>query len=259
MKKLKMTAVSYLNAKPFMFGLQEKGLDKEIDIQIDYPAKCAEKLVNGEVDIALVPVAILPELGDYHLIGDYCIGCDGAVKTVCIFSHKPLAELKQIYLDFHSRTSSALAKILIDEYWKLEIPLINMNISIENDFEEDTGIVAIGDKTIALSEKYKYCYDLGEHWKTHTDLPFVFAAWVSKNPIQSVLLQKLQDAFAYGIANLESVIKLLPEQNSKFDLKTYFEKYIAYDLDELKLQALSLFLSKIRTNENSKSKRILIH
>lgn len=258
MKKLKMTAVSYLNTKPFLYGLKNKGLDTLFDIDIDYPSKCAEKLKNGVVDLALVPVAILPELGDYHLVSDYCIGCDGEVKTVCIFSHRPLEEVKQIYLDFHSRTSLALAKILLKEYWKLDIPMINLNLPIDQKYGEDTAIVAIGDKTISMSKEYEYTYDLGACWKQLTGLPFVFAAWVCKKPLDRSMIDRLEEAFAYGLKNIESVIKTLPEPDENFDLRMYYKKYISYDLDELKLKALALFLSKISSNENTISKKILI-
>jgi len=258
MKKLKMMAVSYLNTKPFLFGLKAKGLEDVFDIDIDYPSKCAERLKNEEVDLALVPVAVLPELGTYHLVSDYCIGCDGEVKTVCIFSHKPLEQVKQIYLDFHSKTSLALAKILLKEYWQMDIPMIDLNLPIGQEYGEDTAIVAIGDKTIALSEYYRYTYDLGAYWKQLTGLPFVFAVWVSKKPIDPLIKLNLEEAFAFGLKNIESVIKSLPAQNENFDLKKYYEKNISYDLNALKLKALALFLSKIRSNESTISDKILI-
>ena len=75
--KLKISAVSYINAKPFVLGINESGFLADYELQIDDPATCAEKLLNDQVDIGLVPVAILPDMEEYHLLTDYCIGCDG--------------------------------------------------------------------------------------------------------------------------------------------------------------------------------------
>jgi len=111
-KKIRLSAVSYLNTKPFIYGLFRGELAEEIELSLDIPSECARKLKAGEVDLALTPVAIIPELPQAWLVSDYCIGSTGTVKTVCLFSEKPLPEIKRILLDFHSRTSVALTRIL---------------------------------------------------------------------------------------------------------------------------------------------------
>ena len=85
--KIKVTAVSYLNTKPFLYGIFNHGLEEELDLELNIPSVCAQKLRDGEVDLGLVPVAIIPQLIRPHIISDYCIGTVGAVKTVCLYSH----------------------------------------------------------------------------------------------------------------------------------------------------------------------------
>ena len=118
MKKIKVTAVSYLNTKPLLYGLLHHPISEQIDLQIDIPADCAQKLIDDEVDLALVPVATIPLLDNPQIISDFCIGTEGAVKTVCIFAERPIEELDYIYLDFHSRTSVQLTRLLLQEYWQ---------------------------------------------------------------------------------------------------------------------------------------------
>ena len=78
--------VNYLNSKPFEFGLTNNDFSNIFDIQVATPAQCAEAYTNGSADIALIPVGALQGLSNYKIISDYCIGCDGEVRTVCIFS-----------------------------------------------------------------------------------------------------------------------------------------------------------------------------
>ncbi len=251
MKKYKIAAVSYLNTKPLLHGLNLINLQEEIDLCIDYPSSCGQRLLNDEVDFALVPVAVLPSLVNYSIVSDYCIGCDGAVQTVCIYSDKPIEEVKTIYTDFHSRTSIELSKILLREYWKKDVPFVHTGESIEGNYESGAGVMAIGDKTIRMDKKYKYKYDLGEAWKSHTGLPFVFAVWVSKKNLPETFTKKLNKAFEKGIAEIDALITSLQNVEGDFDLKKYFNDYIDYHLDAKKLEALNLFLKKMQKNKRS--------
>ncbi|HNK30623.1 MAG TPA: hypothetical protein PKG65_16940, partial [Ferruginibacter sp.] len=107
-QKIKVGAVSYLNTKPLIYGFEQGLMKDEVELLIDYPSKIASLLQTNQVDIGLVPVAIIPTLEEHHIISDYCIGCDGEVASVCLFSEVPLAEVSTILLDYQSRTSVAL-------------------------------------------------------------------------------------------------------------------------------------------------------
>lgn len=245
MSKIKLTAVSYLNTKPFMYGLFQSGLDSELEIHKDIPAVCADKLIQGEVDLALIPVAALAQLKEHYIVSDYCIGCDGPVKTVCLYSNSPIDEVKRIFLDVHSRTSAALTKILIQDYWKNTTVVYKPIYEIGNEvIDDDSALLAIGDKTIGMEDKYRFTYDLGEAWKSMTGLPFVFAAWVANKKLDPKFLARFNEALALGLSHIPDLLFILPETDHDFDLKRYFEENISYTLDEPKKKALRLFLSK---------------
>lgn len=252
MKKVRLTAVNYINTKPFIYGLIQSGMEDELEMYKDIPAVCADKLIKDEVDIALIPVAALANLKNHYIVSDYCIGCDGEVKTVCLYSNNPIEEVNRIYLDTHSRTSAALTKVLVKEYWKKENidykPIYEIERAVMDD---DSAILAIGDKTIGMESNYRFTYDLGVAWKDMTGLPFVFAAWVSNKKLEPAFITRFNAALAQGLRHIPELLFILPEQDSDFDLKKYFEENISYKLDEPKKEALRLFMSKLNHSTSS--------
>ena len=91
--KIKVSAVSYLNTLPFIYGINNSEVVNDIKLSLDIPSDCGMKLLSGEVDLGLVPVAILPQLKEYHIISDYCIGAEGKVDSVALYSDVPLDEI----------------------------------------------------------------------------------------------------------------------------------------------------------------------
>ena len=117
MDKIRVSAISYLNSIPFVYGLENSPLQSEIELSLDIPSECAKKLLENKVDIGLVPVAIIPQLKFSEIIGPYCIGANGPVESVCLFSQVPLNDIEEIQLDFHSKTSVQLVQLLSKKYW----------------------------------------------------------------------------------------------------------------------------------------------
>ncbi len=240
--------MSYLNTKPFLYGLLQSDISQEITLSLDIPSECARKLRDGEADLGLIPVAGIPELHTPHIISDYCIGAVGAVKTVCIYSDVPINAVETLYLDYHSRTSVELTKILLKKYWHTSPCFQKSDDAYLDKISGTTAGLAIGDKTIGLDKKFRYVYDLGEAWENYTGgLPFVFAAWVSNRPLPEIFLKKFNTALQAGLNHIPELIYLLPTQENGFDLKEYFTKYISYDFDAQKHKALSRFLSEINS------------
>lgn len=248
MTKLKVTAVSYLNTKPFLYGIFNNQLDKLIDLHLDIPSVCAEKLRSGEVDLGLVPVVVLPELQDHHIVSDYCIGSIRQVRTVCLLSNEPLEKIKTIYLDYHSKTSVELLKILLKKHWKISPRLIHATVGFEKQIGRDAAALIIGDRAIDMRPQFDYCYDLGEAWNDYSGLPFVYAAWVSNRPLDTDFLARFNEALSRGIAQIPKLIYLLPTPQPGFDLHDYFTNNISYHFDENKKIALSRFLSEMKQN-----------
>lgn len=250
MSKIKISVVSYLNSKPFLYGLNHSGMINEIDLQLDIPSVCAQKLIDGKVDIGLIPVAVLPQLKEKYIISDYCIGAEGKVASVILYSKVPLPEIKNILLDYQSKTSVLLVKVLAGNFWKIAPQWIPAKADYENDIEENTAAVIIGDRTFELENKYPYSYDLAEEWQKLTQLPFVFACWVANKKLPDHFISEFNQALKYGIDNRAKLIAELAEQNAySTDIAAYLNINIKYDYDSSKEKALKLFLDYISKME----------
>jgi len=242
-RKIRVGAVSYLNTKPLLYGIEHSPVINEIELKIDYPSRIATMLLNDEIDIGLVPVAIIPRLKEYHINTDYCIGSDGAVASVCLFSEEPIEKVENILLDYQSRTSVQLAKVLLKEYWKIDPVLTDAKEDFRDHIKGTTAGLVIGDRALEQRKISPYIYDLGETWKKHTGLPFVFAAWVSNKKLSDGFVSAFNAANKTGIENIAALLKGL--QYDVFDLEKYYAQCISYHLDDEKRKGLDLFLKKI--------------
>ncbi|HET6228170.1 MAG TPA: menaquinone biosynthesis protein [Bacteroidia bacterium] len=241
--KVKISAVSYLNSKPFLFGIEHSEIREKIDLQLDMPSICARKLIDNQVDIGLVPVAVIPKLKQHFIISDYCIGAVGKVSSVMLYSEVPLQEIKQVLLDYQSRTSVKLVKVLAQEYWHISPEWINASENFENQIKGTTAAVIIGDRTFGLNDNYPYAYDLSEEWQKFTKLPFVFACWISNKELPDAFVTEFNKALKYGIEHRTELISQLKASTSyKTDVENYLKNSISYTYDSDKKQALSLFL-----------------
>jgi chorismate dehydratase len=243
LSKLKVGAVNYLNTKPLIYGFEKGMMKEEIELFINYPAKVAAELLNDEIDIGLIPVAVIPKLKEHYIISDYCIGAIDKVASVCLFSDVPLQNITSILLDYQSRTSVELLKIIVKEYWKLNVTLINAEEDYISHIKDTTAGLIIGDRALEQRKNFEYIYDLGEEWKSYTQLPFVFAAWVSNKKLPDSFLESFNRANAYGFRHLDEVIKSSPYP--AYDLRTYYTENISYELDNNKRRGLEEFLKRL--------------
>ncbi len=183
--------MNYLNTKPLLYGIKHHPIIERIELIEDYPANIAEKLVAGEIDLGLIPVAATRRLANWQTVTDYCIGCDGEVASVCLFSQVPMREIESVYLDYQSRTSVNLAKILLTEHWQQPVRFIDSTgEDFRNRIEGTTAGVVIGDRALEQRQRSKYIYDLGTGWKDFTDLPFVWMAKYRKTQSGSFVMKK---------------------------------------------------------------------
>jgi len=242
-RKIRVGAVSYLNTKPLIYGFENGLMKDEIDLIIDYPANIAKSLLNDDIDIGLLPVAVIPQMSEYHIVSDFCIAGDGAVASVCLFSEVPLAEIKKVILDYQSRTSVALVQILIKEYWKINPVIANGEADFRAEINGSTAAVVIGDRALEQRKTSSYVYDLGLAWKDYTGLPFVYAAWISNKPMSDDFINRFNLANQYGLDKLAEVISNI--KMPEIDLQKYFTENILYNLNEQRRRGLEEFLLKL--------------
>lgn len=242
--KIKVSAVSYLNTKPLLYGITRHKIINNIELQQEYPALIAQHLRNNTIDIGLVPVAAIPTIPNANIISDYGIAAIGKVASVCIFSQVPIDEIEELYLDYQSRTSVKLAQVLLQKYWKKEVIFKQAPEHYIDLIKNKTAGVIIGDRALQKLNDFNFVYDLAEHWHTFTGLPFVFAAWVANKPIDPQFIQQFNEANALGLAHLEAVIAENPYPYYNLDL--YYRSNIVYQFtDEIKA-GMQQFLSYLK-------------
>ena len=251
MNPIRITAVSYYNTLPFIYGLTRSGLLSGFELSLDVPSECARKIMSAEADIGLIPVGALPSIPGYKLIGNLCIGADKDVKSVLLLANSELQSLKTIYLDTDSRTSVNLVKILAKHYWKIN-PRWESLSNLHGKPAPDEGMVLIGDKTFGLCRQYPHCYDLAGEWIKFTGLPFVFAAWISRIPLTDAFEESFNAALLWGTEHREESVILAGKLHiSEQQLISYLKNDISYTLDDAKIRGLELFL-KYLSEMNSK-------
>ncbi|MDP4150103.1 MAG: menaquinone biosynthesis protein [Bacteroidota bacterium] len=243
-RKIRVGAVSYLNTKPLLYGIRRAEISREIDLTIDYPSRIARMLLADQIDIGLVPVAIIPQMDEFYINGDYCIGSNGPVASVCLFSEVPLEKVERVLLDYQSRTSVQLAKMLLKEHWKVEPVLMDAGMDFRRQIDGTTAGVVIGDRALEQRQRSSYIYDLGEAWKAHTGLPFVFAAWISSRPLDPAFISEFNEANKMGLGHIDEIVKENPY--SLFSLHDYFTRFLDYRLDDPKRRGLERFLQYIQ-------------
>ncbi len=245
-KRWRIGVVSYFNTQPLLLGIEKADFISKIELVKDYPAKIAQALIDGQIDIGLVPVAITPFLQHPHIVSDFCIGTNSSVASVAIFSKVPMEQIESIYLDYQSRTSVQLARILLKEYWKKDIQCLKAEEDYIQAIEGTTAGVIIGDRALANLSQFDYVYDLGAAWIDHTGLPFVFATWMSNQSIPEDFIDLFNQANAYGVEHISEVLAQLPARTHDYDMEQYYTQNIEYKLSDHMQEGMRLFLEKVK-------------
>ncbi|HKK42279.1 MAG TPA: menaquinone biosynthesis protein [Bacteroidales bacterium] len=249
MDKIRISAVKYANTYPFIYGLVKSGFDKKVILETDHPADCAKKLIDGRADVGLIPVAAIPMLPEYHIISDYCIGANGDVRTVMLLSNCVFDEIETIYLDYRSRTSVNLTKVLARNSWKKEFKWGNTSKGFDfRNIGLKEAVVLIGDQCFELEKSYRYKIDLASAWKEFTGMPFVFACWTANKPLDIEFINDFNEALFTGVSDIPAVADYFGNTGTITgeDLKNYLSFNIDFKFDDEKKKALALFLDLLK-------------
>jgi len=243
MEKTRISIVSYLNSKPFLYGVQHSGLIDHMEYTTDIPSKVAAKLAYNQADVGLIPVAGLFDLDEYHIVSDYCIGAVGVVKTVVLVSDVPIDEIETVLMDYQSRSSVMLAKVLAKFFWKKDFKWENTCADFQNkSIKGKTAGVLIGDRVFDVEGKFAYSYDLSEEWQKYTGLPFVFAVWASNKKLSEETERTFNSAMEWGLKHLEEVIQQEETAYPGVDIEAYFTDNISFNLDSSKREGMKKFM-----------------
>ena len=224
--------VGYLNARP---------LSDRIDIDhhtlvLAHPAEVARMLRDGEVDVALVPVAAALSDGDFRGVPGVAIGADGPVDSVLLVAEVPPDQWRTVYLDGVSRTSVVLARLILARAdWAppdLQIVDVGPNQALAR-AGGDAAALVIGDAARTLADRWSVRVDLAEAWREATGLPFVFAVWAGRPDLDPAVVAHLATAGAEGVAAVGSTYAGADRE--------YLTDRIRYTLDDRALMGLRRF------------------
>jgi chorismate dehydratase len=240
---IRLGAVSYLNTRPLVHGLEHRG--NRFALRFDVPARCAELLHAGDVDLGLIPSIEYPG-HDYRIVPGVSIASDGPVASVALFSKVPRADIRSIALDTSSRTSVALLRVLCARWFEIAPAFAGMQPDLGAMIARYDAALVIGD--IALFADYEALglekIDLGEQWTEMTGLPFVYAFWAGRpgiaGPAEIAALQRARDA---GLDRTAAIGRQSfpdsPEKAVRADL--YLRENVKYALGEAETAGLRRF------------------
>ena len=173
---VRVGAVNYLNAKPLVEGLT--ALAPDLDLSFDLPSRLADRMADNEFDVGLIPVVEFFRAGNYSLVPDIAIASRGPVLSVTLFSRVPWADIRTVALDEGSRTSAALAEILLRRRYGVRPRFAPLPLAAPADDLPTDAVLLIGDRAMrACLPGFAYAYDLGREWTDWTGRPFVYAVW----------------------------------------------------------------------------------
>jgi chorismate dehydratase len=207
--KLRVGAVNYLNSKPLIERLTD--FAPEIDLQLDLPSRLADRMAAGDLDVGLIPVIEYfrgeGEGAGYTFIPNIAIASRGPVLSVTLFSRVPWPEIRSIALDEGSRTSAALARILLRKRYGASAEIRPLPIDAPAEEADADAVLLIGDRAMrACLPGFRHAYDLGEEWSRWTDLPMVYALWAVRGGVE---LGTTEAAFhrakEYGLARTGAI------------------------------------------------------
>ncbi len=239
-------AVSYLNTKPLIYGLERQSLVRQL--VLDLPSRLADRLMVGELDVALIPSVEFLRCEQLSIISDACIACRGPVRSVRLLFRKPPEEIRSLALDEGSRTSCALAQVLLAQKFDIYPQLLPLPIDAELPDVAADALLVIGDRAMSLDTSgYVADWDLGQEWTQLTGLPFVFAMWVANaTPDSAAMAHTLAQARDQGLANLTEIVERESANYglSLADCRRYFEDQLYFYLGTEELAGLDLFRSQ---------------
>jgi len=254
--KIRLGAVSFLNTRPLVFGLQQGLACDRIELSYDVPSALAAKLSRGELDGALLPTVELARIPGLVVMPGLSISSRGPAASVLLVLKRPPEEVASVALDPDSRTTNALVQILFDRVWgsrpafldtqpahpdappsKLSDALLNVDAAVR-----------IGDK--ALFETFPpdcRIIDLGELWTAWTGLPFVFAVWALRHELASrELYEALHEARRRGKAAIHAIAEdyAVTATCDPAVVENYLTRHMVYRLGAAEMDGLRLFLAE---------------
>ena len=242
----RIAASSYLNTAPLIWSFLYGSAQRTVELLTHKaPSRCAELLLSGDVNAALVPVIEYQRIPDVAIIPDVCVGSRVAVRSVVIASKQNnLKKIKRVSLDDSSRTSVALIKIIFREFLGFEPEWQTASPDLRSMLEHNDAALIIGDPAMKIPRGKFRVFDLATLWHDFTGLGFVFAMWMARTKfaeqVRTVDFKAVRDE---GLAHLDEIAANYDDQPilSPDEIKDYLTRNIAFQMDEKMMKGLELY------------------
>jgi len=247
---LRVGAVSYLNSKPLVRGLAQALPHSRVTL--DLPSRLADDLMAGGLDVALVPIVEHFRQPGTRLISDACVACRGPVLSVKLHFRTAPAKVRRLALDEGSRTSAALARILLRKLHGVEPELEPLRMDDRLEQTDADAVLVIGDRAMQPPGRdFGESWDLGDRWCQWTELPFVFAAWIARPNLlvgMDSLARALEAVRDQGLCDLDLIAK---EESTHLGLpadaaKKYLSENLHFILGPSERRGMELFAGYCR-------------
>lgn len=245
-KAVDVAAVSYINTKPLVYGLD---LQKDL-FQIEYqvPATCAAWLHSNHVDLAMLSAIEYMRSGRYNIVPDVAVASYGPVDSVAMFTKRPPEDVRTIALDTSSRTSAALVRILCEQKWNVAPEFVVMAPQLGTMLEACDAALVIGDNALfAELDKGVQKVDLGQEWTEWTGLPFVWSFWAGHpERVQPQHVEALLASRNAGVKALDMIAsRAFPGDDVKIaTARDYLNHNLTFELSRYCREGLKLFYDR---------------
>lgn len=239
-------AVSYLNTRPLVHGLRHR-LEGIGSLSFNLPSRLADQLAGGQLDVALIPSVeyFLGGQGDYQILSDAAIACQGPVWSVRLLSRVPLPRIRTLALDVGSRTSAALVRLLLWQEHGIRPQTLPLAMEQLPEAVAADAVLLIGDRAMhPPAGVYQEIVDLGQWWTSLTGLPFVFAMWVARSGVDCERLDAaLRQSRDEGCRQLRAIAatEAGPHGLTISDVWRYFTEHLRFHLGPDQLTGLQAF------------------
>jgi len=251
MRRLRISAISYLNTAPLMWDFEHGDAGRHFEISYTLPSACARALAEGTADIGIIPAAAYAQIPGLQILTDLAIASRRAVRSILLVSKVPIDQIRTVALDTSSMTSVALTKVLFEKWLGGKKVFSPMAPDIEKMLAENDAGLVIGDPALKIDRRRYITLDLAEEWIRSTGKPFVFAFWAVRSAALAEADPSLdlgaifRDSRDHGLetASLDQISRdwAARVNLSEDGVRTYLTENIHYQLDAGCLEGLQLF------------------
>lgn len=224
------------------------------DLDFRVPSQCAEQVSSGAADIGIIP-SIELNRHDYGRVRGLGITSRGPVRSILLVSSKPFKKIETLAADIGSRTSVALARIILGRRYGAEPRVVAQPPDLAAMLAAADAALIIGDPALHLDPETLegHVLDLGSEWTEMTGLPMVFAIWAGRKesitrPVEAVF----HGSYEFGRDHLEEIIRIeAANRGLRPELaREYLTRHVSCELGAAEYEGLELFLACARTARN---------